>query len=968
MAAALDPQIDAPLEVEGCLIMKVEKDPEWASEPILEGSESSESETFRKCFRQFCYEDVTGPHEAFSKLWELCCRWLKPEMRSKEQILELLVIEQFLTILPEQIQAWAQKQRPESGEEAVALVVHLEKETGRLRQQVSGHLEKQAPLGATWEVEEFQSERVETQPRVVSREEAGSLHSGYQEQLNQKREHWPLPKNARPSPWVPAPSDEWNNIDQEVTTTHLPAGFQEPVKDVHMTRSFSYKKNVHQIPAHRDLYRDIRKESVGNVVSLGSTVSSSNKIAQLEQRKEPWTIGLHSSNKRNLLQSNYIKEKLVHAIHIPARNAGKTWREQQQWGLEDEKIAGVHWSYEETKTFLAILRESRFYETLQACPRNSQVYGAVAEWLRECGFLRTPEQCRTKFKSLQKSYRKVRNGHMLEPCAFFEDMDALLNPAAHASSSDKPKETISLPRLKRMGVSAKEQISLVEEEEEAAEESDGDDIGIEFIRKSEIRGAPVLFQNLSGVHWGYEETKTFLDILRETHFYEALQACHRKSKLYGVVAEQLRECGFLRTPEQCRTKFKSLQKSYRKVKNGHVLESCAFYKEMDALINSRTSAPSTITPEEVPSPSRQEGGGIEVESQEPTGWEPEETSQEAIIEDSGSDRMSEEEIVQEPQFQQPPCLLQSSNDFEFGSSIKEDPTQVIYKDIEHHRALIEKSKRVVSQNTDSCKYRKRECISGKQWENLQGTRQGKLMSQPRDLGKAAVHQRPFMGKRPCRLLKYGEGFGRSARIMCRMTHQKENPYKCSVCGKCFGRSRSLIRHQRIHTGEKPFKCLDCGKSFNDSSNFGAHQRIHTGEKPYRCGECGKCFSQSSSLVIHQRSHTGEKPYQCGECGKSFTNSSHFSAHRRVHTGENPYKCVDCEKSFNNCTRFREHRRIHTGEKPYGCAQCGRRFSKSSILTKHREVHGREKLLPHPPSVYSPETPHKVKTDEFRKTF
>lgn len=231
--------------------------------------------------------------------------------------------------------------------------------------------------------------------------------------------------------------------------------------------------------------------------TIGSTASTSNKITRLEQRREPWTLGLHSSNKRSILRSNYVKEKSVHAIQVPARSTGKTWREQQQWGLEDEKIAGVHWSYEETKTFLAILKESRFYETLQACPRNSQVYGAVAEWLRECGFLRTPEQCRTKFKSLQKSYRKVRNGHMLEPCAFFEDMDALLNPAAHASSTDKPKEMIPLPRLKRIAISGKEHISLVEEEE-AAEDSDGDEMGVEFIRKSEIHGAPVLFQNLSG--------------------------------------------------------------------------------------------------------------------------------------------------------------------------------------------------------------------------------------------------------------------------------------------------------------------------------------------------------------------------------------------------------------------------------------------------------------------------------------
>lgn len=232
-------------------------------------------------------------------------------------------------------------------------------------------------------------------------------------------------------------------------------------------------------------------------LTIGSTVTTSNKIPRVEQRKEPWTIGLHSSSKRNILRSSYVKEKPVPALQVPARNAGKTWREQQQWGLEDEKIAGVHWSYEETKTFLAILKESRFYETLQACPRNSQVYGAVAEWLRECGFLRTPEQCRTKFKSLQKSYRKVRNGHVLEPCAFFEDMDALLNPTAHASSTDKPKEILSLPRLKRISISAKERINLVEEED-AAEESDGDEMGVEFIRKSELHGAPVLFQNLSG--------------------------------------------------------------------------------------------------------------------------------------------------------------------------------------------------------------------------------------------------------------------------------------------------------------------------------------------------------------------------------------------------------------------------------------------------------------------------------------
>ncbi|XP_006859952.1 PREDICTED: zinc finger protein with KRAB and SCAN domains 2 [Chrysochloris asiatica] len=953
MATALESQIDAPLEIQGCLIMKMEMEPQWPQESVLEGSDSSESETFRRSFRQFCYEDVTGPQEAFSKLWELCCLWLKPEIRSKEQILELLVIEQFLAILPEKIQTWAQKQWPQSGEEAVALVVHFEKKTGRLRQQQvssSVHSKNQSSLGAAWEVAGFHPELMETQPQVVSLEEVGSIHSGDQEQLNCKREHRLFPKNAHPFPLGPVTADEWSTREQDVTTTRLPAGSQGPVKETRMTRGFTYKKSVHHIPANRDLDQEI--QSVGNVLSLGSS-----KITRLEQRKDP-------NNKKNILQSNHIKEKSVRTVQIPTRNARKTWREQHQWGLEDEKIAGVHWSYEETKTFLAILRESHFYETLQACPRNSQVYGAVAEWLRECGFLRTPEQCRTKFKSLQKSYRKVRNGHVLEPCAFFEDMDALLNPTACASSTDKAQATIPAPRLKRI-VSNTEQIRLVEEE--ATEESDGDEMDIELIQKSESRGAPVLFQKLSGVHWGYEETKTFLDILRETRFYEALQACHRKSKLYGAVAEQLRECGFLRTPEQCRTKFKSLQKSYRKVKTGHVLESCAFYKEMDALMNSQASAPSISSPEEIPSPSREETGGIiKIELQKTTGWKAEETSQEAIGEDSGSETLSEEEIVQVQEFQGSESLLQSPSDFEIGNSFKENATKVIYKDMEQHRILTEKSKRVVYQNTDPHKYHKRDYISGRHWENFQGIKQGKLKSQPRDLGKAVLHQRPFMGKRPYRLLKYGESFGRSARFTCRMTHYKENPFKCSVCGKCFGRSRSLIRHQKMHTGEKPFKCLNCGKSFNDSSNFRAHQRIHTGEKPYRCGESGKCFNQSSSLIIHQNTHTDEKPYQCEECGKCFTNSSHFTTHQRVHTGENVYRCVDCKKSFSNSTRFREHQQTHSGEKPYGSVQCGKSFSKS-VLTKHRGVHMCEKL-PYPSSVYFQENPPKEKLNEFRNRF
>ena len=92
-----------------------------------------------KRFRQLRYEETTGPREALSRLRELCRQWLQPETHTKEQILELLVLEQFLTILPQEIQAWVRKHCPQSGEEAAALVRSLQRQpAGTSRQVRSG--------------------------------------------------------------------------------------------------------------------------------------------------------------------------------------------------------------------------------------------------------------------------------------------------------------------------------------------------------------------------------------------------------------------------------------------------------------------------------------------------------------------------------------------------------------------------------------------------------------------------------------------------------------------------------------------------------------------------------------------------------------------------------------------------------------------------------------------------------------
>ncbi|XP_060543405.1 zinc finger protein 845-like [Pantherophis guttatus] len=233
--------------------------------------------------------------------------------------------------------------------------------------------------------------------------------------------------------------------------------------------------------------------------------------------------------------------------------------------------------------------------------------------------------------------------------------------------------------------------------------------------------------------------------------------------------------------------------------------------------------------------------------------------------------------------------------------------------------------------------------------------------------KFAIHKKIHTGEKPYKCMECGQTFAAKNFLTYHHKIHTEKSYKCMECGKTFAHRSQLTKHNRIHTGEKPYKCMECGKNFAYSSSLISHNRVHTGEKPYKCTECGKNFAHSSSLVSHKRIHTGEKPYSCKECGKwlktrcsliqhemihtrhkaficvqcgkGFRRNCDLTIHKRIHTGEKPYKCAECGKTFAQSGGLISHRRIHTGEKPYKCMECGKSFSRSDCLTSHKRNKG-----------------------------
>nr|XP_011746407.1 zinc finger protein 556 isoform X1 [Macaca nemestrina] len=169
--------------------------------------------------------------------------------------------------------------------------------------------------------------------------------------------------------------------------------------------------------------------------------------------------------------------------------------------------------------------------------------------------------------------------------------------------------------------------------------------------------------------------------------------------------------------------------------------------------------------------------------------------------------------------------------------------------------------------------------------------------------------KPYECKQCGKAYCWATSFQRHVRI-----HNGEKPYKCETCGKAFGWPSSLHKHARTHAKKKPVRRGSVGKP-SARPHPSTNVELQTREKVYKCGKCGKTYGWSSSLHKHERKHTGEKPVSAASVGKP-SGGLCSSKNARMKIGEKPSKCKKCGKAFSCPKAFQGHVRSHAGRKPY----------------------------------------------------
>uniref|UniRef100_A0A096MG06 Myb/SANT-like DNA-binding domain-containing protein n=2 Tax=Poecilia TaxID=8080 RepID=A0A096MG06_POEFO len=126
---------------------------------------------------------------------------------------------------------------------------------------------------------------------------------------------------------------------------------------------------------------------------------------------------------------------ITDSIEISEDSNGEsgTERDGESPELSAEKPATNTWSDEETLALIEIWGDVDIQRALRGFIHNGHVYAEISERLHDLGFSKTPEQCRSKVKSLRINFRQCydrkKSGRKMD-YKFYHQLEQILGQEA----------------------------------------------------------------------------------------------------------------------------------------------------------------------------------------------------------------------------------------------------------------------------------------------------------------------------------------------------------------------------------------------------------------------------------------------------------------------------------------------------------------------------------------------------------